>query len=91
LNSIWMFPGSFVLFGQDLFQPERLSLGGRLVDGCGIVKDDELLTTAVTAKGTHFFTVGCPLSGLTLLDGNGIHPLTFYRVRGGSGPALYVS
>jgi hypothetical protein len=86
-----MFPGSFVLFGQDLFQPERLSLGGRLVDGCGGVKDDELLTTAVTAKDAHFFTVGCPLSGLTLLDGNGIHPLTFYRVRGGSGPALYVS
>jgi hypothetical protein len=86
-----MFRGSFVLFGQDLFQPERLSLGGRLVDGCGIVKDDELLTTAVTAKGTHFFAVGCPLSGLTLLDGYGIHPLTFYRLRALSGPPLYVS
>ena len=86
-----MFPGSFVLFGQDLFQPERLPLGGRLVHGCGIVKDDELLATTVTTKSTHFFAVGYPFSRLTLLDGNGIHPMTFYRARAVSGSALYVS
>ena len=86
-----MFPGSFVFFGQNFFQPERLTLGGHLVDGCGIVKDDELLPTTVTAKGAHFFAAGCPLSGLTLLDGDGIHQLTFYRLRAFSGPGLYIS
>ena len=80
-----------MLFGQNLFQPERLSLSGRLVDGCGMVKDDELLTTTVTAKSTHFFAIGCPLSGLTLLDGHGIHVLTFYRLLALLGAALYVS
>jgi len=90
LNSIGMFPGSFVLFGQNLFQPERLSLCGGLVHGCGIMKDDELLTTAVTTKGAHFFAVVCPLSRLTLLNGHCIHPLTFYRLWAVSGAALYV-
>ena len=53
-----MFSGSFVLFGKNLFQPERLSLGGGPVDGWGIVKDDELLTTTVTAKSAHFWQSG---------------------------------
>lgn len=86
-----MCPGSFVFFGQNLFQPEGLALGGRPVHGCGIVKDDELLPTTVTTKGAHFLAAGCPHSGLTLLDGHGIHPPTFYRVRAVSGPASYVS
>ncbi len=86
-----MFLGSFVLLGQNFFQPERLSVGGRFVDACGIVKDDELLATTVTAKGAHFFAIGCPLPRLTLLDGHGIHPLTFYRLAALSVPPFYVS
>lgn len=82
LNSIWMFSGSFVLFGENLFQPEGLSLGSHPVQGCGIVEEDELLTTTVTAKSAHFLAIGCPLSRLTLLNGNGIHPFDILSAAG---------
>ena len=47
----------------------------------GIMKDNELLTAAVTPKRAHLLESWRPLSGLPLLDRHGIHRLikfTFY-------------
>ena len=75
LNAIWVLPVAFVLLRKNLFKPVCLSLSHCLVHEGRMVKDNELLTTAVTPKSTHFFESWCPLSRLTLLDRHCLHGL----------------
>jgi hypothetical protein len=71
-------PFSFVFFGQNLFEPERLTCSGWPVHKFEVMKDDELLTATITPKGAHFPEIWCALSRLTLLDRHCLHRLTFY-------------
>ena len=67
-----------MLLGKYPIEPLRLSLSRRLIYECGIMKDDELLTTTVTPECAHFLESWCLLSRLTLLDRHCPHSLTFY-------------
>ena len=69
-----MLPFPFVFLGKNLFQPVCLSLRRMLVHDCRVLKQHELLATAITPKRTHFSEgSGCPLLRLTFLDRHCFH------------------
>jgi len=57
-----------VLFGEDLFEPLRLSLGGGRVHEGRVMQDGKFFAAAIAAKSTHLLEVGPPIPRLPLLD-----------------------
>lgn len=68
-----MFPLALVIVGENLLQPVRLPLGGRLLRNCGIMKHNELFATTITAKRAHLFEAFRPLQRLSLFDRHCVH------------------
>jgi hypothetical protein len=73
-----VFPLPFVLFGENLFQPVRLTRRRTVVNKDGIVKNGELLTATVAPQSAHLLEFWCALSRLTLLDRHRFHRMIFY-------------
>ena len=66
LNSAWMLRDTLVFLCKNLLKPLGLSLCRFLIHTRRVLKDDELLATAVTPKRAHFHEIWCLHSRLTL-------------------------
>jgi hypothetical protein len=75
-DSVRMFFAALMLFGEDPFKPMRLFFGDPSIRKRGVVSDEELLATTVTAHRPHFMSRRF-FSALTLLYCHCPHLLNF--------------